>query len=179
MELTPKQIESIRLLYGDNADDADYILDLFRKNKIPLTKTFTYTDKIKVYDGSTMKKSTISRIEKQVKKKLFDKDGNINYTIEEFEQWLNFPFKNREYKADSEHLEKINNYFKEIKQLVRQLRKYGSLEIVQTEAELLSNSIKRRSNRLIDSEIKHVDNTIEHLQNRKQELEQDSFIDVI
>lgn len=180
MELTPKQIESIRKLYGeDNSDDADYIIDLFKTKKIPLTKKFSYYNKIKVFkDDTSMRKKTVEVLEKEVERSLFDKNGNINYTIEEFEEWLNFPFKDRVYKADSEHLEKINNYFKEIKQLVKQLRKYGSLEVVQTEVELISNTIKRRSDKLIDSEIKHIDSIIEYLQSKKQQLEQDSSFDV-
>lgn len=183
MELTPKQIESIRLLYGEeNSDDADYIIDLLRKRKRKdiLTKTFYYySDKFKDFDNPfSMKKVNKQNLEKIVEKKLFDKNGNINYTVEEFEQWLNYPFKDIVYKADIEYLEPINQHFQQIKELIRKLKKYDSLEMVSNEIELLSKSVKRRSRRLIDVEIKRIDKSIDYLQQKKQQLEQENSIDI-
>lgn len=102
---------------------------------------------------------------------LFDKNGYINYTIEEFEKKLNNPLSDKEYKKDSVYITEITEHFTQIKQLVRKLNHRSSLDFVFRDIAMLENSLARRTKRLNEREVINIDYEIEYLKSKLQSLE--------
>lgn len=110
--------------------------------------------------------------------KIFDRNGYINYTIEEVERKFNRPnrpfyWKDKgrgELYSDFDYLEEITKYFKKIKEEIKGIRRVENLDVVKDELELTSKAIKRRFKLIVDREIISIDNRINSLNRLKQQI---------
>lgn len=110
--------------------------------------------------------------------KIFDKNGYINYTIEEVEKLFNHPNrlyrwkneKKQELYSDRDYLETITKYFFKIKEEIKKIKRIENLEVVNDELEFTSKAVKRRFKLIVDREIVSIDNRIHHLNKLKEKI---------
>lgn len=107
--------------------------------------------------------------------KIFNKQGGIDYTVEEVEEKLNKPNKTRVATPDNEILDKISKHFTEIKNLIKQIKRTDKFNFVRNEITFVNMSITRRYNTLLEREIQLTDKEIKQLQEKREQLERDKI----
>lgn len=107
--------------------------------------------------------------------KIFNKQGGIDYTVEEVEAKLNRPNKTRVSTPDNEILDKISKHFTEIKNLIKQIKRTDKFNFVRNEITFVNMSITRRYNTLLEREIQLTDKEIKQLQEKREQLERDKI----
>lgn len=113
--------------------------------------------------------------------KIFDKDGYINYTIEEVEKMFNNPNKiewedkkNDILLTDKKRISRIISVFGSLKSSINELKHIESLDVIKDEIEQTTNCVRRRYNLLkIDKEIHQIEQKIKELEQLKESISQD------
>lgn len=149
MKLTQEQIDEIKLLYGDDFNAANKVIETLRSKKGVVKKLFSKDSEGKTY---------------------------IRWTVEEFEQLLTNPNgKKRELTTDTQHLIKIQKLFREIKTVVKKINRTSTFDSINYEIGFLNDAIKRRYYSILDMEIKTTNEEIQILQDRLKRLEADKI----
>lgn len=108
--------------------------------------------------------------------KLFDKNGYINWTIEEFEKMIMFPKSKMRFTEDGVLVSEIINLFKSANEKIKEIHNVSSLDVVKYQLRFCENAVNRRFGKIKDRNIKLLQKEIEYLQNRLDYFEKgDSF----